>query len=380
MLVFSSILFFLTSSYCLGLFFLKHGLNTPPKASNSNKPFLSIIVSARNEEKNIEACIEHLLNQDYSQTNYEIIIVDDRSEDKTAEIVRKFISGNCLKLIRIPLETQTVSPKKNAIATAIKQAKGEIIITTDADCTPPETWLSILTQNFAPNIGMVAGFNPYKIQSRNFFQKILALDYFSMAAVAAATAGLNFPVSCTGGNLAYRKQAYEEVGGFAQHQGLTSGDDDLFLEQLRENTKWEIVYCTDPKSFVPTEPPESLQAFAHQRIRYASKGRYYKWNVSSILIMVYCINLFLAAGPVIVFFQPKFLLVFLSSFILKIMSEFIFLKNAAKKFNYPLSKPLYFLTSIYHPIYITLAGLAGQLFAIEWKGQKYKKRSIVIHK
>lgn len=373
MLLLPSILLLTTILYSLGLFFLIRGLNTPKISSNSNRPFLSIIVAARNEEKNIAACIEHLLNQNYGQTNYEIIIVDDRSADKTAEIVQKFTPGNCLKLIRIPPEVQVVSPKKYAIATAIKQAKGEIIITTDADCTPPATWLSSLIQNFTPGVGMVAGYNPYKILSNNLFQKILALDYFSMAAVAAATAGLNFPVSCTGGNLAYRKQAYDEVGGFAQHQDLTSGDDDLFLEQLRENTQWKIVYCTDPKSFVPTEPPDSLKAFAEQRIRYASKGRHYKWNVSFILILVYCMNLSLAVGPILIFFRPDFLSLFLSSFIFKIISELIFLLRAAQTFEYSLSISSFILTSLLHPIYITLAGLGGQLFTIEWKGQKYKK-------
>jgi hypothetical protein len=234
-------------------------------------------------------------------------------------------------------------------------------------------------RHFQPEVGMVAGFTPYHTGDRHGtrWQKILALDYFSMASVAAAAAGLGYPVSCCGGNLAYRKSVYHQVGGFRHIAGWISGDDDLFLEQIREQTGWQIRYMTEKETYVPTHPPENFGAFCQQRIRYASKGARYTSPVVAALFAVYSLNLMLVVGGVMAVFSVFWTLPALAAWLLKTTAERRFLITAKTVFDYHFDRQTFWLTAILHPAYITFAGLLGQFFDFHWKGERFTAETTV---
>jgi len=365
--------------YIFALQKLTNGIGPPRKGKNRKLHTVSVIIPARNEELHIGRCLQALLQQDYPFQLLQILVIDDRSEDRTAEVVKQYsCMSRTIELIQIKETKPGFSPKKNALHEGIQHVTGEIIFTTDADCIPGPHWISQTMLFFEAGTGMVAGYNPYKILStnENSFTEMLNLDYFAMAAVAAACANLNYPVSCTGGNLAYRKLVYEETGGFAQFSNLPSGDDDLFMQQVREKTKWQIRYSTNPQTFVPTEPPTSFKEFVLQRIRYASKGRFYAKPVSLTLMAVYLLNLILVVISALTIVDLNFLAPAITGFFIKSIAELIFLKKAANIFSYKFRKVTFWLTAFLHPLYITIAGLLGQVSGFSWKGENYARNNL----
>lgn len=364
----------LACTYAAGLLFARRGLDRTASGTNADRHSVTIIVAARNEEKNIATCLQHLLAQDYPQELLEIIAVDDRSTDGTAAAILKLQKEQSqVKLIQIRDCPANISGKKNAIDKGIAGAQGSIIMTTDADCRPGRRWVAKIVTYFDPAVGMVAGYNPYQLpQGRaSFFQRVLHLDYFAMACVAAATANLGYPVSCSGGNLAYRRKVYETLG-FGSAAGLASGDDDLFLQRVREETNWEIRFASEQESCVPTQPPQNFREFVQQRIRYASKGLYYSAPVRAALLATYFLNLFLVAGFVAAFASPLALATIAAAFGLKALGEFIFLRKGATVFATEVSSKLFLASAALHPFYITAAGLAGQLVSFNWKGRSHR--------
>jgi cellulose synthase/poly-beta-1,6-N-acetylglucosamine synthase-like glycosyltransferase len=380
--VYNILLGLLTLFYFVTLVILKKGLVRlkHEHSTTRKRPAVTVIVPARNEEKNIAACIDAIQQQSYPNKLLQIIIVDDRSTDATAKIVQRYSRDARIKLLQIqPNEIPAeLAPKKKAIDLGIHQAKGEIIITTDADCRPGKNWLDSMMRHFEPDVAMVAGLNPYESQTsskaKQFFSNLLSMDYFAMAAVAASGAGLAYPLSCTGGNLAYRKEVYLKLGGFLNFGHWVSGDDDFFLEQVRDNTRWRIRYATHPDSHVPTAPPDSLHAFVHQRIRYASKCRHYAKPVTAALTLLYVYNLALLTGSIAFWLFPALFSFWLPAFVCKSFAEYVFLKEGQKLFNFPFKFPIFVSTAILHPFYIVVAAFLGQFKSFVWKGECYSAR------
>jgi cellulose synthase/poly-beta-1,6-N-acetylglucosamine synthase-like glycosyltransferase len=361
----------LTGLYALALIFLRKGFRKHECELSGEQPSVSIIVAARNEEKNIANCLTAILNQSYPKNRLEVIVVDDRSADRTAEIVENFAKSNRqARLLRIADRALNFAPKTRAIDLAIRNAGGDIIFTTDADCRPGPQWIAEMVKYFTPNVGMVAGYNPYQTTG-SLFSKILALDYFAMACVAAASAGLNYPMSCSGGNLAYRRRLYFEIGGFQKHGRWISGDDDFFLQRVRESSKWKIRYAVDPKTFVPTAPPQTLREFVQQRIRYASKCAHYSAPVTIALAAAYVLNLLLVLGALGVFFQPVIFPAVGAACFIKSFSEYYFLDRGARWFQTRHSPLTFLAAAALHPLYIAAMGLLGRFSNFKWKGENY---------
>jgi len=164
-----------------------------------------------------------------------------------------------------------MSPKKNALNRGISIAKGEILLFTDADCVPQSNWITEMVRSFSSDVGLVGGY--VATQGEKFAHLLSELDRLSLACVAAGTIGLGFPMTCSAGNLAYRKSVFVDVGGYSRIAKFVSGDDDLFLHLVRDLTNWNIAYCTTTN--VITQPPKSFKSFWNQRLRHASKGKSY---------------------------------------------------------------------------------------------------------
>ena len=170
---------------------------------NENLPFVSIIVAGHNEEKNITTLLKSLKKQTYNQKLYEILFVDDRSNDKTSQLVKENLSDN-IKLIKIVETPIGWSNKKWALNQGIKLSKGQIIVQTDADCVPNEKWLETTVKAFSDeNTGFVCG--PSPLYSKNKIQRILQLENNAQDAFSAAGMMNNLTLSCTGRNMAFQK-------------------------------------------------------------------------------------------------------------------------------------------------------------------------------
>jgi cellulose synthase/poly-beta-1,6-N-acetylglucosamine synthase-like glycosyltransferase len=367
--VVSILLILLTLLYCAALWLVTTGLFRLSVPDNSSQPFISVVIAARNEEHHVFPLLQALACQSYPANRYEIIIVDDGSDDRTVSRVQEFSKAHPLPRIEILQVTDrhlVTSPKKNAVNKGIGCASGEIILLTDADCVPPAGWIEGITRYFTATTGLVIGFSPYELPRLHSIQSYLfAIDSLSLAAIAAGTCGLGIPATCNGRNLAYRKKVYDQVGGFTDIQQFVSGDDDLFLKLVKEKTDWHIRYAYHAKLAVPTYILTQFTQFIHQRIRHASKGFSYQRRQVAFLFMLYLYNvLFFIFLPVSIIHG---FLIPLLCFIIKTSSEFLLLFVFARHMKRTRILFAFPLAILLHVPYVVIFGALGQFGAFQWK-------------
>lgn len=268
-------------AYAIIHFFLWRGLSNCNKPTTSTQHSFSIVVAARNEEVNIARLLESLIHLEYPKEKFEIIIVNDRSTDSTHALIEKYSATySLIKSVTITENTSDLPNKKHALSVGISLAKNDIIALTDADCIVPSTWLTEISQQFTDDVGVVAGYSPYTVLlNNNFLNSFLWYEELKNSVMAAAAAGLAAAYMCTGRNFSYRKKVYEEVGGFEKIKRSISGDDDLFLQLVQQETQWNIRYMTSPQSFVYTKPPANFAQFVHQRVRHISASKFYPTHI-----------------------------------------------------------------------------------------------------
>ncbi len=363
--------FIIISIYTIGWFRLK--IFRPGKEKLDT--FVSIIIPARNEEKNINLLLNKLCQQDYPKTNFEIIVVDDNSTDDTSKIVTGFIQQHQehqIKIIHLSVENPAATYKKKAITTAIEASKGELIITTDADCTMNENWLRsfvsfFLTEKSEMIVGPVSFHNETSI-----FEKLQSFEFLSLIAITAGAIRIRRPIMCNGANLAYKKSAFIKVGGFG-NDSFSSGDDVFLLLKIKQyfGTK-SVRFLKNLDALVFTEPKKSFKAFIHQRIRWASKNKVYDKKILLVSFTVYMINLLLVIGLFLASFNPAIFTTVIISMIIKMIIDLPILFGITKFVGQRKMMFYAFPMIILYPVYIIIAGAFGIIGNYQWKGRKIK--------
>lgn len=361
---------FLLLHYLSFLFKVYSGLKRLNKESSDKIPdeFVSVLIPFRNEEKNILRTLKSIELQDYPEEKFEVIFIDDNSTDNSIEILEKNISRSNIRVITVPEDYSAKAHKKRAIRYGIENAKGAIIVTTDADCLHPEKWLRKLLSYFDENTGFVSGPVEF-INGKSFFNRLQSLEFAGLVITGAGLIGSNSPTICNAANIAYRRKAFEEVGGFSLQMNLSSGDDELLMQKIFQDTDYKIRFVPDKDAIVQTEPNKSLKQFYQQRKRWASKGLFYK-NKSLVLklILIYLFYLSLFVQPILGFvFAPKYFISFFISFLAKIFSEYLIIRKGTELLFPKSILANFFLAEIFHIPYIVLAGLSGALGNYKWK-------------
>lgn len=336
--------------------------------------FISVVIPARNEQENIGACIESILAQVYPLGLLEVIVVDDHSYDNTAEIVGEFSEYNvrCLDLAaHLDYDKPTTAFKKAALAAGIAQSKGELIVTTDADCVAPNAWLMHIAAIYElQQPEMVAA--PVIFKSDNSILQVFQLiDFMTMQGITAAAHQLQLGNMSNGANLAFRKATYETVGGYAGSEHMASGDDYLLTTKFSRLRPNAIAYLKSEQAIVTTAPQYTWTDFLQQRIRWASKsGKYNDYKLTAVLSLVYLFNVAIVAVAVAGYSQRVWLYAALCMLVAKTIVEYPFVSSVARFFRrkwamryFPFLQPL-------HILYIVLAGLLGLVGAYKWKGRK----------
>lgn len=370
MLIFMIATLFLFAIYAGLLITFSFGFDRNPKTASNATPSVTVIVSARNEAKNMPVLIKSLAAQRYPKKKTEIVLVDDRSDDETFRIMKQAaLKYPHFKILKIHAKPAGISPKKNAIETAIRQSRGEIILTTDADARPGPDWINKIVETFDPETGAVIGYAPYRTDKPygSFFHKLLALEYFSLASVSLSSVGMNYPTTCNGANFAYRREVFHSIGGFGETRRFLSGDDDLFLHRIRAKTRYRIRYSVHPEAAVPNNPPDHFKSFLWQRIRFSSKHLAYPRSMVAALSFVYGLNVALLIGLIGSFFSLDILKFFLLILLLKSLFELPFLFRARRLLEKRKLLKYYPLAVFPHIIYVALLPLLGQIIKPRWK-------------
>lgn len=361
----------LTIGYVYFLLDFKNGWDRLPiyKSSNSTpSTHVTIVIAARNEENNIGKTLDAILNQNYPKNLMEVIVINDHSEDNTAKIVEQYFPF--ITLINFLDPTTINSYKKSAIAQAIKNAKGEVIITTDADCVMKVDWLRTMVDYYEQNsFKMISGPVVYH-HERTLFERLQSLEFLFLIGMGASRIGNKRPITCNGANLLYDKATFNEVGGFAGIDNKASGDDELLLHKVAKRYPNGIGFLKSIDAIVYTIPVPTLLGFIAQRKRWASKSTSYKdKRIIFLGVWMWLFNLSLLLSFIITLLYGNFQSLLLAQIGLKIAAELYFYTQLAMFANRTKLLILTPLLSILHVFYLIFIGIAGNIGKYEWKGR-----------
>jgi cellulose synthase/poly-beta-1,6-N-acetylglucosamine synthase-like glycosyltransferase len=302
----------------------------PQVANDSDLPPVSIVISARNEYRNLEKNLASILTQDYPK--FEVIVVNDCSWDDSQKLLEYYQENyEHLKVCKLVEQEKYPTGKKFALTIGIKAAQYDQLIFTDADCEPSSNqWLRLIQSRLANNKEIVLGFSPFKKTSGflNLFIRyegvLTAMAYFSAALRHQAFMGV-------GRNLAYTRDLFFKHKGFASHQHILSGDDDLFVNQVA--TPSNVAIQLHPDSFVYTDAKKTFGDWARQKTRHVSTGKYYKTKDKVFLGVYYAsMLLFYLSLGFAIFFRVEPILM-LGIYGIRLLSQLIIYYLILKKFK-----------------------------------------------
>lgn len=328
---------------------------------------ISVIIPARNEEKNINSLLAALLQQTYPADLIEIIVVDDHSTDNTAAIVRQFPTVTLISL----QEDNINSYKKKAIETGIAAASGELIVTTDADCIPTKEWLQTIV-SFKQEKDAVFITAPVVFTNNSSVVEVFqSLDFMILQGITGASVYKNIHSMCNGANLAYERKAFYAVNGFADVDHIASGDDMLLMHKIWKQHPYKVHYLKSRQVFVSTQPMQTWNNFFNQRIRWASKAKSYDdKRIMAVLALVYLFNLSFLVLLIAGCWSPYYWFVAIGLWIAKTIVEFPFMYSVASFFGKQSLLKYFFFFQPLHIAYTIISGLLGQFGKYEWKGRK----------
>jgi len=336
---------------------------------NTTKPLVSVVVAVRNEEANILNILNDLAAQTYPDV--EILVVDDHSHDSTTTVISNVSEKSPplkeqLKLLNCTIEFG----KKAALTLGISAARGEIILTTDADCRLPANWIEATVEQFSDNVKMVVG--GVRILSGNFFSRLQQLEFASLIGSGAATLGWQMPTMANGANLAFHKQTFNEVKGYEGNEQIPSGDDEFLLRKFYQYFPNSVVFNTNPDSVPSTKALASVNGFFQQRLRWGGKWKLHKDNFSKVLaISIFACQLTFLLTSWLIIFQQINLAVGLSLLLIKVLIEVLFFRPVVRYLSIPFSWLAFIVLQFIYPYYVVSVALASNLMRYQWKARKY---------
>ena len=362
---------------------------------DAHLPSVTVVVPARNEQGTIGACVDSVLAQDYPADRLDLIVVDDDSTDATADVVMErmralFLAAPGvaslgpddeelpprLTLIRIPENSRRErAHKKAAIEKAVAHATGDVILTTDADCTVPPGWARAMACTFdGPETAFVSGPVAYALGRRpGLFVRVQALDFFGLMACGAGGIGLGRPNLANGASVAYRRETFDALGGFSGVDHVTSGDDELLMQKVAYQTPLDVRFCAVPGATVLTEPVRTLRAFVHQRRRWASKGALYPPRLQAMLLGIGAFFVALVAAVVALPVVPALWPYVAAALGLKALGDLAVLVPAARRFGQTRllwAYPAHLVLHAPYSLMVAALGLLGARSGFEWKGRR----------
>lgn len=351
--------------YCMFILYLWLGWERLEITSNDEYlPSVAVVIPVRNEADNIQLLLNDLQKQTY-RGPWEVIVVNDHSEDNTAEWVQSLANGNWCTL----LELQQEEGKKAALAMGIYQTQAEVILTTDGDCRVGNEWISSMICAFQEEVHMVSGPVGFG-KGTNLFHHMQVIEFASLIGSGAALIGWQKPVMANGANLAFRKSAFEEVDGYG---GATtaSGDDVFLLHKIAKRYPGSVVFARHEDALVQTHSLKSVKAFGQQRKRWASKWRAYSDNLTKgVAVLVFLLSLSMGMLPILAAFSVVGLFLWLNLLVAKSFFDYFFLRQIIKFSNSKMNMVAFLLLQLVYPYYVVFTALFSFRKMYTWKGRK----------
>ena len=340
----------------------------------ASKTRFSVLIPFRNETENLPTLLETIQNLNYPKHLFEIILIDDDSTDNSVEIITEFLNKTD-KNIKITQNIRlTNSPKKDAITTAIKQAKNQWIITTDADCSLPKYWLDSFDEFIqTTNANCIAAPVTYH-HKKGFSNTFQLLDILSLQGATIGGFGIKKPFLCNGANFAYTKTLFKSINGFEGNTNIASGDDIFLLEKAAKQQPKMLHYLKCKHAIVKTNAQPNTLSLIAQRLRWASKTSAYSnlfGKLTGLIVLLQNTLVIVLLGLSISgLFSVK---TFLYVLIIKANIDFYLIYKTALFFNQKAVLKSYLFAFFIYPFFSVYIAILSLFSTYKWKGREFKK-------
>jgi cellulose synthase/poly-beta-1,6-N-acetylglucosamine synthase-like glycosyltransferase len=347
-------------------FYLSVYLRRPQETKRTGMP-VSIIICARNEAENLQNFLPAVLEQDYP--DYEVIVVNDCSEDNSYEVLGKYLKQYPhLRISTVNKDPKFTHNKKFAQFIGIKASKNEILLFTDADCKPEsDKWIEGMTSHFDEKTNFVLGYGGY-LREDGLLNKYIRYDCMTIAMQYLGMAIRGIPYMGVGRNLAYRRSVFFSNKGFGSHNHVISGDDDLLVNTVATGKNTLVEFRTE--AHTRSVPCSGFNEWLLQKKRHLTTAPYYKIRDKILLIAEPLTRILFYASFILllcfIFLWPWVLAVF----VLRLITQIIVFNLVQKKLNEPGLLFYLLIFDIFSPVItsiIFLSNIRSRSAKNQWK-------------
>ncbi len=342
---------------------------------NTTCPALTILVTARNEEENIESCIAGIIRQDYPKHKVEFILIDDHSEDHTISTAQKKLTGLNFSWKIISLKDYGLYGKKKGIEKGVEMASTQLIVCLDADSFPAtSSWLTTLASCFGHTKAKLIAAPVALTPGKGLLFWFQQAEQLVLNLISAGAVKLNKPVMCSGANMAFDREAFLTCRPYENNSHVPSGDDIFLLNKIQQLYPGSIQYLYNKACLVLTKPALQLQPFIHQRLRWAGKFKQNSNKMNGLLaaLVFFANGITLLAAGIFICAEAPYCYVFAALLILKCLADVLLLFLAGQQLNRYSWKMagISLLLSILNPLYVGILGVLAIFIKPVWKGRK----------
>lgn len=364
-------------AYALALVALTRIWSRQPDASGltAAPPIkISIVIPVRNESRHIVALLDCILLQEYPKDAFEVIVVDDQSEDETYSLVDRYRKNTPIEIQLLKSRAVQGSPKKRAIELAVSMSRGQVILTTDGDCRVGPYWLQSIDEVFNSTSCQMA-LAPVAYEVSSFTDRLQWVEFSALQGMSAVLLQLGTPAMGNGANLAYRKSAFTAVDGFEGNVDIATGDDEFLIRKIAKHQGIDaIAYVKSKRAVVRTPPARGWSAIMNQKIRWSSKWKHQTGTTPWLLplaVMVFNLLPLLAliggAAGVISLWAA------IVGWALKGLGDMYFSASVARDLDRPHRTFDLLVAEIIYPVYVLFFGIASIFGKYTWKGRRYNE-------
>ena len=378
-IIFSVLYLWLIVYFWVGWLKLSNASKQEATKSNAYNPppFVSIIIPVRNEAAHIQECLKSIFAQTYPQHRYEVIVVDDYSTDTTLRHARE-LQRERLTVLDLAKyfgdAAERVPNKKKAITIGVKNAKGQLIVTTDGDCRMDSEWLDTMVHYYVQHDYKFLTGPVFLHPAKGLLGLFQQLDVASMLGITGGTIANGYPTMCNGANLLYEQAAFAAVDGYKGNTDIPTGDDIFLMQKIEAAYPDGIGFVRDKRACVYSNPEPTFAEFIAQRVRWTSKSTsFQKRSVTAILTFAYLFNLLILIFIPIAFEQLEWAWLPLAiAFGTKVLVDTLFNISVLGFFRRSILLLLIPIFEPLHIIYVVCIGVLGLSGEYKWKDRKVR--------
>ena len=354
-------IFLLSATFLIYIFIFIKYFNTPPQAeTDTGLNEISIVIAAKNETGNVESLINSLLKLDSPDNRYEVIIIDDNSDDDTFQKVESLIT-NVINFSLFRASDKKYKGKRGALQFGIEKSKYPYIMITDADCSPQPGWIKAFNKKFNKGNDFVFGLSPF-VQKNNFINKLACFENLRTHILSFSFAYIGLPYSAAARSFGFRKESFYKIKGYQNTTETLSGDDDLLLREAVKH-KMRVGIVTNENAKVFSEAKSNFKGYLTQKSRHTSTSNHYLLKHKLILGCWHLLNILFLFSPFLIIFNSLWSILFLT----KIFIDLFVTKIKMKKLNYSFSIFEILYLQISYDLMIIISYLLGSFIKTKWK-------------